>query len=125
MSTPPGGEIVVYEAPDGDVRVDVRLESETVWLALNQIAELFGRDKSLVSRHLRNVFQSGELEREATVAKNATVQGRASEKSSERSSSSTSTPSSRSATASTPAAAPNSASGPPVPCATTSCAATR
>jgi prophage maintenance system killer protein len=69
-----GGQVVVYEAPDGEVRVEVRLEQETVWLSLNQMAELFGRDKSVISRHLRNVFQSGELEREATVAKNATVQ---------------------------------------------------
>jgi len=68
------GEILVYESPDGEARVDVRLDRETVWLSLSQIAELFGRDKSVISRHLRNVFQSGELEREATVAKNATVQ---------------------------------------------------
>lgn len=69
-----GGEIVVYEAPGGEIRVDVRLERETVWLSLGQLAELFGRDKSVISRHLRNVFASGELERTATVAKNATVQ---------------------------------------------------
>ncbi len=68
------GEILVYEAPDGSAQVDVRLDQETVWLSLNQIAELFGRDKSVVSRHLRNVFATGELEREGTVAKNATVQ---------------------------------------------------
>ena len=67
------GEVVVYEAPDGEVRVDVRLERETVWLSLSQMAELFGRDKSVVSRHLRNVFASGELKREAVVAKNATT----------------------------------------------------
>lgn len=71
---PVGGEILVYEDPDGRVRVDVRLEHETVWLSLTQMAELFGRDKSVISRHLRNVFQSGELERQATVAKIATVQ---------------------------------------------------
>lgn len=70
----PSGEVVVYQAPDGEVRVDVRLERETVWLSLLQIAELFGRDKSVVSKHLRNVFATGELERTATVAKNATVQ---------------------------------------------------
>ena len=69
----PGGEIVVYEAPDGEVRVEVLLERETVWLSLTQMAELFGRDKSVISRHLRNVFASGELERRATIAKNATV----------------------------------------------------
>lgn len=68
------GEVVVYEAPDGDVRVDVRVDQETVWLSLNQMADLFGRDKSVISRHLRNVFTTGELERSATVAKYATVQ---------------------------------------------------
>jgi prophage maintenance system killer protein len=76
MTSPPGpprGEVVVYEAPGGEVRVDVRLERETVWLSLTQMVELFGRDKSVVSRHLRKVFQSGELEREAVVAKNATT----------------------------------------------------
>jgi len=67
------GEVVVYEAPDGDVRIDVRLERETVWLSLGQMAELFGRDKSVISRHVRNVFRSGELEREAVVAKSATT----------------------------------------------------
>jgi prophage maintenance system killer protein len=69
-----GGEIVVYEARDGDVRVDVRLENETVWLSLNQMAELFGRDKSVISRHLKAIYESGELDRTATVAENATVQ---------------------------------------------------
>ena len=69
----PGGEVLVYAAPDGSARVDVRLDHETVWLTLGQMAELFGRDKSVISRHLGNVFRSGELERTATVAKNATV----------------------------------------------------
>lgn len=73
MTQTPGGEVVVYEAPDGEVRVDVRLDRETVWLSLNQMAELFERDKSVISRHLRNVFDSRELEREAVVAKNATT----------------------------------------------------
>ena len=68
------GEVIVYEAADGQVQVDVRLERETVWLSLGQMAELFGRDKSVISRHLGNIFRSGELRREATVAKNATVQ---------------------------------------------------
>jgi hypothetical protein len=68
-----GGEVAVYEAPDGQVRFEVRLERETVWLSLNQMAELFGRDKSVISRHLRNVFESEELEREAVVAKKATT----------------------------------------------------
>jgi len=68
-----GGEIIVFEIPDGSVQVDVRLEHETVWLSLGQMAELFGRDKSVISRHLRNVFDTGELEREAVVARNATT----------------------------------------------------
>lgn len=69
----PGGEVLLYEAPDGQVRVDVRFDHETVWLSLSQMADLFGRDKSVISRHLRNVFDSGELERGAVVAKNATT----------------------------------------------------
>lgn len=73
LDTPGNGEIVVYEAPDGGVQVDVRLDQETVWLSLGQMAELFGRDKSVISRHLRSIFESGELEREAVVAKNATT----------------------------------------------------
>ena len=68
------GHIVVYEGAEGDVRVEVRLERDTVWLTLGQMADLFGRDKSVIQRHLANVFRSGELERAATVAKNATVQ---------------------------------------------------
>ena len=67
------GELIVYQTGDGQAAVDVRLQDETVWLTLNQIAELFGRDKSVISRHLRNIFQSEELERSAVVAKNATT----------------------------------------------------
>ncbi len=74
MTGPHSGEVVVYEAPDGEIRVDVRLHQETVWLSLNQIADLFERDKSLISRHLRTVFRTGELDRESTSARNATVQ---------------------------------------------------
>jgi len=68
------GKLIVYQGDDGRMAVDVRLEDETVWLMLNQMAELFERDKSVISRHLRNIYQSGELVREATVAKHATVQ---------------------------------------------------
>ncbi|MEW6074487.1 MAG: hypothetical protein AB1726_18070 [Planctomycetota bacterium] len=63
------GEVVLYEEPGGGIRVEVRLERDTVWLSLTQMAELFERHKSVISRHLRNVFASGELERGATVAK--------------------------------------------------------
>ncbi len=64
-------EIVIYEGADGTV--EVRLEGETVWLSLNQLTELFGRDKSVISRHLRNVFKEGELERGSVVANFATT----------------------------------------------------
>ena len=68
------GELLVYQSDDGQALVDVRLKGETVWLTLKQIAELFERDKSVISRHFKNIFASGELTKEATVAKNATVQ---------------------------------------------------
>ena len=62
------------ETEDNRTRIEVRLESETVWLTLNQMAELFQRDKSVISKHIKNVFEEGELPLEATVAKYATVQ---------------------------------------------------
>lgn len=67
----PTSEIVIYEG--GEVRVEVRVEHENVWLSLQQLAALLGRDKSVISRHLRNIFASGELDRDAVVAKNATT----------------------------------------------------
>jgi len=69
-----GGEIVLYQAPDGSVKLDVRLERDTIWLSLNQMALLFERDKSVISRHLRNIYREGELDNESTVAFFATVQ---------------------------------------------------
>jgi len=71
---PDYGEIIVYQSEDGRAAIDVHLRDETVWLTLNQMAELFGRDKSVISRHLRNIYNTRELTRTATVAKNATVQ---------------------------------------------------
>ena len=67
-------DILLYQTEDGQTRVQVRLENETVWLSLSQMAELFQRDKSVVSRHIGNIFKEGELARAATVAKYATVQ---------------------------------------------------
>lgn len=69
----PGGEIMLYQAPDGSVSLDVRLDRETIWLNLNQLAALFQRDKSVISRHLRNIFREGELERDSVVAFFATT----------------------------------------------------
>ncbi len=70
----PNGEVIVYESPDGVACVEVIVSGDTVWLSLSQIAALFERDKSVISRHLKAVFSSGELDRAATVAENATVQ---------------------------------------------------
>ena len=69
-----GNKIQIYQTADGKTQVDVRMEKDTLWLTLLQMAELFDRDKSVISRHLKNIFDTGELPREATVAKSATVQ---------------------------------------------------
>ena len=73
MTVSDENEIVIYESNDGLVRVDVTLDGDTVWLSLDQLAQLFGRDKSTISRHIKNIYAEGELDQEATVAKNATV----------------------------------------------------
>jgi hypothetical protein len=67
-------EIIVYHLDENNTNIEVHVENETVWLSLNQISNLFNRDKSVISRHLRNIYKEGELSRTATVAKNATVQ---------------------------------------------------
>lgn len=67
------GNIVIFQTKDGKTSIDVKLENETVWLTLNQITELFGRDKSVISRHISSVFREGELDRDSVVAKNATT----------------------------------------------------
>ena len=64
-------DIIIFEAESQ--QVEVRLEGATLWLNLQQLADLFGRDKSVVSRHLKNIFDSDELQRDAVVAKNATT----------------------------------------------------
>ena len=69
-----GDDFLLYQSADGQSRVEVRFQGETVWLSLTQMAELFGRDKSVISRHITNVFEEGELDRGATVAEFATVQ---------------------------------------------------
>ncbi|AVO49948.1 cell filamentation protein Fic [Melaminivora suipulveris] len=68
-----GTEFLLYRTEDGQTRIDVRMSDETVWLSLNQLTELFGRDKSVISRHIRNVFSEGELERDSVVAVFATT----------------------------------------------------
>lgn len=66
-------EIILYQSEDGQTKVEVRMEGETVWLTLNQLTELFQRDKSVISRHIKNVFEEGELDPDSVVAKNATT----------------------------------------------------
>ena len=73
MDSSPQSEIILYQ-PNETVSLEVRLDEETVWLTLNQMSILFGRDKSVISRHIATIFKEEELEQEATVAKNATVQ---------------------------------------------------
>ena len=67
-------ELVLFNSTDGKVSLPVTIKNDSVWLTLDQVAELFGRDKSTVSRHIHNVFRENELDRSSTVAKNATVQ---------------------------------------------------
>ena len=67
------GEILIYQDPKGQIKVDVRFEDETVWLTQDQMALLFGKAKSTVSEHIRNIFDEGELEQKATVRKFRTV----------------------------------------------------
>ena len=66
--------MLIYQSADGKIKIDVRFRNETVWLSLDQMATLFGRDKSTISRHVKNVFEEGELTPKATVANFATVQ---------------------------------------------------
>ncbi len=69
-----GGRIAIYAAADGDIRVELGLENDTVWLTKVQMAELFGCDRSVIARHVSNVFREGELERDATCATFTQVQ---------------------------------------------------
>jgi prophage maintenance system killer protein len=65
----PGGEVVLYRSPDGTVELDVRLDGETVWLTQAQMAELFGRERSVIAKHVRNAFKEGELDAKSVCAK--------------------------------------------------------
>lgn len=61
------GEIILYQTEDGLVKLDVKIQDETVWLSKNQMAELFQRDRSVISRHIKNIFDEGELSPESNV----------------------------------------------------------
>ena len=66
--------MILYQTEDLQTRVQVRLDGQTAWLSLNELAELFQRDKSVISKHLKKIFEDGELSAAATVANFATVQ---------------------------------------------------
>ncbi len=67
------GNIIIYQTADGLTKIDVKVENDTVWLSLDQMAELFQRNKSTISRHIKNIFEEGELNREVVVVKYATT----------------------------------------------------
>ena len=66
-------EIVLYQ-PENSISIEVLMENDTVWLTLDNLSELYQRNKSTISRHLRNIYDEGELDRDSTVANFATVQ---------------------------------------------------
>jgi hypothetical protein len=72
-ATPESAEILLYQTEDGQTRLDVAFRGETCWLSLNQLADLFQRDKSVISRHIKNIFDEDELIRESVVANFATT----------------------------------------------------
>lgn len=61
-------ELVLYRSKDGAVQLDVQLKRETIWLDAHQMAELFGRDRTVILKHIRNIYQTGELDKKATSA---------------------------------------------------------
>jgi hypothetical protein len=67
------GEIIIYQTEDGLTKIDVSMQDETVWLTQEQMAELFQRDKSTISRHIKNIFAEGELDEKVVVAEFATT----------------------------------------------------
>ena len=69
----PGGEVVFYKAPDGSSALEVRLEKDSVWLDARQMARVFGRDRTVIVKHIQNVYKTGELESNSTCAKIAQV----------------------------------------------------
>lgn len=70
-----GTEFLLYQTEDDQTRIEVRMVGETVWLNLNQLSELFARDKSVISRHIRNILEEGELQPESVVADFSTTAG--------------------------------------------------
>lgn len=74
MKTNHNDKMLIYQSADGQIKIDVRFENETVWLSLDQMSTLFGRDKSTISRHIKNIFEEAKLSPDTTIANYATVQ---------------------------------------------------
>ena len=66
--------LIMYTTEDGLTKIEATFDQDTVWLSLDQMAELFQRDKSTISRHIKNVFSEGELNKNSVVANFATIQ---------------------------------------------------
>ena len=66
--------MIIYTTEDGLTKIETTFDEDTVWLSIDQMAELFQRNKSTISRHIKNVLEDGELQEEATIANFATVQ---------------------------------------------------
>ena len=62
-------DIIIYQNQDGNIKIDVRLEEETVWLTQDQMATLFGKAKSTINEHIKNIYEEQELEESATMKK--------------------------------------------------------
>lgn len=73
MNTLPG-QILIFESQDGSAEISVKLEKETIWLSQKQMAELFEKDSDTIGLHLKNIYESGELEEKATTEKYSVVQ---------------------------------------------------
>lgn len=76
MGTNNNTQLVIYQTPNGETQLDVTVRGETIWLTQRQIAELFGTKVPAISKHLKNIFASGELERDTTISKMETVVNR-------------------------------------------------
>ena len=68
--------MVIYTTEDGLAKIETTFDEDTVWLSIDQMAELFERDKSTISRHIKNIFEEGELQRDSVVANFATTESR-------------------------------------------------
>ena len=66
-------QLIIYQAPDGDTRLDVTVRGETIWLTQRQIADLFGTKVSTISKHLKSIFSSGELKEDEVISKMETT----------------------------------------------------